>query len=277
MHIRPFVRQVSPRLVIGAVLALSVVSCTPGITPTVSDNVIAAPVGESDTVTAETRDITPVIALPATVKSSTQYKITADFNGTVHITQDKRLQVAGGAGQLQEVDLQGVGVSPELLVTEGSNVSKGTPLISATHDGFTLVAPVSGATLLRFLQAPSSARGQVEGVSEPFDCQLLDEIPSTENNESFISCHIPPSQRVIEALPGILAVRFDTVQNATVLPVEAVAGTIDSGTVFRKTSTGMEEIKVKLGVVDGTSIQISEGISPGDEVVVPSPSMLAGD
>jgi hypothetical protein len=152
------------------------------------------------------------------------------------------------------------------------------PIAVAEYPGFAVTADVAGADLLRFTTPPVSARAQVDGSGAPFDCVLLDRTPGHPDADgvAFVACRVPDDQRVIEGLTGVIAVEFPSAEDVLSLPIEAVAGTLDNGTVWVTTEGEPVEKRVSLGVTDGVVVEILDGLEEGDEVLVPSPALLRG-
>ncbi len=220
-------------------------------------------------------DITPVLTLAADVRSQVQFLITAPSAGMVAVTADgPAFTDADGAHPIASDDI----VIDQVLVPSGTAVPAGLPIAVAEYPGFAVAAEVTGADLLRFTTTPVSARAQVDGSGAPFDCILLDRTPGHPDPEGvgFVACRVPDDQRVIEGLTGVIAVTFPGAEDALCLPIEAVAGTLDNGTVWMATAGDPVEVPVNLGVTDGVLVQILGGLQEGDEVLVPSPTLFSG-
>lgn len=225
----------------------------------------------------ELADVIPVLTLAGTVQSNIEYQLTAPVAGRLEQAESGELTVTNEATTTVIPLPEGARIV-ELLVPIGDSVRPGLPVARAVLSGFALVSPVEGADLLRFTTVPVSARSQVDSAGSPFNCELLDPYPSESvgGGSSFVGCLIPADQAAISGMTGLAAFRFAGVVDALSLPVEAVAGTIATGTVFKVKGDSLEEVPVSLGVTDGIRIQILDGLEVGDEVAVPSPSLLNG-
>lgn len=84
---------------------------------------------------------------------------------------------------------------------------------------------------------------------------------------------IPTDLKILEGLPGLLALKVAEVTDAVALPVEAVAGISQRGQVYVENGGKRELRDVVLGITDGSYIQISSGISAGEKVFLSSPSI----
>ncbi len=219
--------------------------------------------------------ITPVITLPGVVQNATTYQISARMAGVFRLNGTSGL-VEGAHGEQSPVAFRNSDRNRTFLVPPGAPVVTSLPVAQATYSNYALVAPVTGANLLKLRSVPESAKGQVTGSGKPFDCTLLDPYPSAgASGKSFVACVIPPDQQVLDGFAGVLALRFPTVKDALVLPVEAVAGSIGSASVFLETAHGVQERPITVGATDGLSIVVTSGLNAGDKVQVPSPSLLS--
>ena len=254
------------------VLALGLSGCVGGQSSAHPDSV---PTTAPATAVVTATDITPVLTLPGTVRSAVVFAATAALAGTVGVTSDGSLVIIDNNGVSHPVAPAGAH-TVELLVQEGDSVVAGLPLARMNYPGFVLVAEVAGADLLRFVQDPVGAKAQVTGSGGPFTCDLLDPVPSSSDQEEpgFIACRVPDDQQVIEGLTGVVAVRFPGKSGVPALPVEAVAGTVSSASVFVVDGDGVREVVVRVGVTDGLNIEIVSGIDLGRVVRIPSPTLL---
>jgi hypothetical protein len=142
-------------------------------------------------------------------------------------------------------------------------------------DGFALVAELDAAALYRLYGAPEGARGQIDEGPGPFDCLLADLVPQQADGAmATLACVVPRSQRVFAGMPGIMSVRTGSLQQALLLPLEAVAGDAVSGTVLLvQPGTEPQERAVTLGISDGNRIAVTSGLREGDTVRVPGPDL----
>jgi hypothetical protein len=233
-----------------------------------------------ESVRVETGDVLPVTTLSGDVRGPVSFQITADISGTLVQGPQGGLKIEDDSGEAHSIiELNQVTYSPILPI--GSRVTVGLPVADATFGGFALVAPIEGADLVRMASAPDKVRAQVDGAGAPFACELLDDRPSLEpaaesGRGAFVACAVPAEQRVIVGMSGLVALQFDVRNDVLTLPLEAVAGSIESGLVYVKRGSDAVETKVQLGVADSLRIEIRSGLSEGDEVYIPSPALLNG-
>lgn len=238
------------------------------------------------TETVERRTFDTVLSLPATVVAGLAFQVTAPASGTL-VERDGALFVQLDSGR--EVGVGGGARIETLLVEPGTEVVAGLPLAEAVHEGFALRASVTGEHLLRLTAStggstkggsPVRAAGEVRGSSGPFDCDLVDPVPSStdpsvvEEGSSFLACAVPETVRVIAGMSGQLVVALATHDAVLSLPLEAIAGTVDRARVSVKDGDEVVERDVTLGGSNGYLVEIVDGLREGDEVLIPSPSLL---
>lgn len=238
------------------------------------------------TETVERRTFDTVLSLPATVVAGLAFQVTAPASGTL-VERDGALLVQLDSGR--EIRVGGGARIETLLVEPGTEVVAGLPLAEAVHEGFALRASVTGEHLLWLTAStggstkggsPVRAAGEVRGSSGPFDCGLVDPVPSStdpsvvEEGSSFLACAVPEAVRVIAGMSGQLVVTLATHDDVLSLPLEAIAGTVDRARVSVKDGDEVVEREVTLGGSNGYLVEIVDGLREGDEVLIPSPSLL---
>ncbi len=229
------------------------------------------------TVEVSLGDITPVITVEGEVLGPVDFQITSEFAGTVAIDAGGGVSIVDSAGTAHPISAN-PHVTYDALLRNGDSVTPGVSIAQATYSMFALVAVIDPADLVRLTSRPSQVRAQLHGRGAPFECDLLDPRPSSVaqgalEQKYFVACELPEDQSVINGLRGLVALQFDLRSEVPTLPIQAVAGTLDSGLVFIKKDGEMVEKKVKLGVTDGVSIEIVQGLKVGDVVYIPSPSI----
>ena len=151
----------------------------------------------------------------------------------------------------------------------------GLPLVSLKASGFGLKATVADAVRYRLVKLTGQATAQIENGPGPFPCPVLGG-PEPDGAGVGVTCGVPVGLRLFEGLPGIVAVRVGVSKDTLALPVEAVAGSADEGMVSLQSGpTSYVDRSVKLGISDGSFIEVLDGLSLGDVVRVPAPSLIA--
>ena len=83
-----------------------------------------------------------------------------------------------------------------------------------------------------------------------------------------VTCAVPAGVTAFAGLGADLAITNGSADNALVVPVTAVQGSIQTGKVWVMLPDGtQEERSVCLGLNDGEQVQITEGLAEGDEVL----------
>ncbi len=255
--------------------AVALAACAPTIeTPATSETSARA-----QTATVQRATVIGVLTLKGTVVQGASFQLHTSATGTVTDVDTGSVTVApsDGSAPITIAPSDG-GRFDHPLVGVGDTTVPGMAVASATASGFTIRAALQSADLLRLVSPPLGARAQVDGGPGPFDCPLVDAVPtveattgdSSEGPELF--CSIPSDMRVLSGMPATVVIQLEKAEDALVLPIEAVAGTVDSGTVYvRGKDEQPVETPVKLGTTDGVHIVILDGLNEGDTVFVPGP------
>ena len=136
----------------------------------------------------------------------------------------------------------------------------------------------------RLLTIPSEGTVTVTGGPAPFTCTALrmgtaavtapaDSAdpaaadPGTTPSAS-ITCAVPAGTVVFPGLAAKLEVTAGSADDALLVPITAVQGSVETGNVWVVAEDGTNtETAVKLGITDGSQVQIVEGLAEGDQVL----------
>lgn len=157
-------------------------------------------------------------------------------------------------------------------------VEVGTALGSVVPDTFHAEVPVTPDQLYSLQGIPNKAELAVTGGPAPFTCTGLKTFtggPKTEEGEQQSSgpqlrCDIPASELVFDGVKAKLIIHGGETSNALLVPVTAVEGRYETGNVYLPVddlTEKPEKVGVKLGVSDGYQIEITEGLSEGQEIL----------
>ncbi|MGW9156553.1 MULTISPECIES: efflux RND transporter periplasmic adaptor subunit [unclassified Microbacterium] len=155
----------------------------------------------------------------------------------------------------------------EIALVKGQPTSVGTEIFSLTPARYHLLATVDPVQLYRLVNAPSEATVTITGGPAPFACTGVRVQVTTEGTAS-VRCAIPAGQTVFAGLPATMDLALGQVEDALVIPVTAVQGGAGSGNVWVDAADGAEpeERAVKLGVNDGTIVEVTEGLEEGESI-----------
>jgi hypothetical protein len=196
------------------------------------------------------------------------------------------------------------------LVTDGSTVTAGMPIVSARHAGYAIVADVDATAAYKITDGLASVRVQIQNGPGPFACTMLGTIaalpagtipvpepdpvpegqqppanppaadpgpPASAATGMRLVCVAPADVKLINGAAATVEVVTATVTNALVLPVEAVAGSQGKGQVDVMQPDGTKKtVAVELGITDGKVIEIKSGLTGDETVAVPGPSLPPG-
>lgn len=243
-------------------------------------------------------DIVSVITLSAVVRAAPMAYLTTPYAGLIDGFDNDavRLTAADGSRLTLAPPSGAELVAP--LAEVGQRVPGNFPVAQVRLTGFGLVAEIDETTIYRLYEPPVAARGEISQGPGPFDCPLVSGIPSFADLAGVppggdrpgdaperpsgqiagtaalsVTCVVPSDLTVFEGMPAILALTTAEVHDVLTLPVEAVAGSAESGTVLLEGSDGIMEQEVSLGPTDGVRIQIIAGLDEGDRVTMPAPDL----
>lgn len=177
-------------------------------------------------------------------------------------------------------------------------VAKGDAVASIRQDSFHATGSISPVDQYRLLDLPESAKVTITGGPAPFKCPDLaiggpaspdaggNQEPDAEGfpdgpqgdggreeGGASISCRVPDHVRVFDGLTMTMAIDAGSVEDVLVVPVTAVRGLIDRGTVWVVTKGKPVERKVRLGLSDGKIVEVTKGLKEGEQILefVPGP------
>jgi hypothetical protein len=139
----------------------------------------------------------------------------------------------------------------------------------------------------RLVSAPAQAEVTLRGGPAPFTCTGLRVGPPPADTggdttgaavdpvtgqpvttSGSVTCAVPAGITAFAGLGADLAITNGSAEGALVVPVTAVQGSVQTGTVWVMLPDGtQEERSVGLGLNDGEQVQITEGLAEGDEVL----------
>ncbi len=280
-HRTPFSRSIGavPVAALGLAMAIMLTGCSflSGQEPDPAASTAAAstaPVAAQTTTVTRT-DVVGVLTKTGTVLQGNTFQMHATTTGTITTVGERGVTITSDEGEDTTIELPAGAVLENLLVESGDRVTHGMAVANASYPGFAIALRLEPADLLRFVTPPLGIRAQVVGGSGPFDCTLLDPIPSISGEEpdaTLLLCEVPESATVLAGMKATTVIQLERAEDALTLPVEAVAGTVDSGAVYLRGMDGEPvETPVTLGTTDGTRIVVTSGVEEGDTVYVPGP------
>lgn len=256
--------------------------------PDRSEAVVAPESGISDPVVAVERgSVVNELSLDGNIARDEAYPVRSEITGSVtavHVAEGATV----AAGQklftikqddpVKNIDVLApeAGDVSELALVKGQTTSVGTEIYKLTPARHHLLATVEPVQLYRLVNAPSEASVTITGGPAPFTCTGVRVEVSTEGTAN-VRCAVPADQVVFAGLPAKLDLALGQVDGALVIPVTAVQGGSGSGKVWVDAGDGAEpeERAVKLGVNDGTMVEVVEGLAEGDSIRQFVPGFMA--
>jgi multidrug efflux pump subunit AcrA (membrane-fusion protein) len=179
------------------------------------------------------------------------------------------------------------GVVSSLSVIQGQAVAIGDNAGQVAPPSFSATGSLSPEQQYRLLNRPTEAQVVIGGGPAPFTCKGLTittplagagEAPpssgdtstqtgSNTGGQTTVRCAVPAEVIVFSGLAADITIAGGKAENVIVVPTTAVKGTAQTGTVWVQSKSGKSEKKsVKLGLTDGTDVEITEGLAEGDLV-----------
>jgi macrolide-specific efflux system membrane fusion protein len=190
----------------------------------------------------------------------------------------------------------------EVLTPVGKEVAPGDAVVSIDQGKFHAVASIDSQEVYKLYNRPKSIKLAIDHGPAPFNCKLIDygagtggattgsggsvdksgSSPSSGDGSGGsgasgsdgvqVTCRIPASQRVFSGIQAKMSITTDSVSGAVIIPLSAVLGQADKGRVTVVTDGGKREVRtVKLGINDGTKVQVVDGLKAGEKILDRAP------
>jgi multidrug efflux pump subunit AcrA (membrane-fusion protein) len=190
-----------------------------------------------------------------------------------------------------EVTAPIAGVVSELPVLSGQQVAIGDVVGSVAPGTFSATAGLSPELQYRLVSRPDSATVTVKGGPAPFTCTGLtittppataSSAPAAGSPETgggaggggstpttTVRCAVPADTTVFAGLSADITIAAGKAENVLTVPTTAVKGSSGTGVVYLPDEKGGDpkEQPVTLGLTDGTSVEIKEGLAEGDSLL----------
>jgi len=178
-----------------------------------------------------------------------------------------------------------------LDVLEDQVVAVGDKVGTVSPGTLSVTAPLTQAEQFRLLSPPDTAAVTVTGGPAPFTCTGLTlggpqgaDDPTSAGTDPMTGapitatttarCAVPAGVTVFSGMASTVAIQAGEAADVLVVPVTAVQGSVQSGTVWVPGADGTpEERPVTLGLTDGEQVEITGGVTEGEPVLqfVPVP------
>ena len=229
-------------------------------------------------VAVERGSVVNALSLTGNVARDEIFAVRSEIDGTVtavHVSEG----AAVSAGQKlftirqedprKDIDVLApeAGDVSEIALVKGQPTSVGTEIFSLTPARYHLLATVDPVQLYRLVNAPTEGTVTITGGPAPFACTGV-RVQVTAEGTASVRCAIPAGQTVFAGLPATMDLALGQVEDALVIPVTAVQGGAGSGNVWVDAADGAEpeERAVKLGVNDGTIVEVTERLEEGESI-----------
>lgn len=170
-------------------------------------------------------------------------------------------------------------------VIEGQDTTIGMVVATVSPGTYSAVGTITPSQQYQLTNAPTTAVLSLEGGPAPFECQNLTigtktqkqttpEGSSTPSDGTSVEvrCPIASSQKVFPGLPVTIGIDAGSATGALIVPVTAVEGASGTGNVWVVTDPARPDLaekrQVTLGINDGSSIQVTDGLSEGEQILL---------
>ena len=197
-----------------------------------------------------------------------------DETGMVTITQPKP------AITFEKVFAPADGVLSALTVIHGQAVAVGEITGQVAPPSYSVSGSLSPEQQYRLVTQPTEASIAITNGPAPFSCTGLristplagadapaagSDAAATGGTGTTVSCAIPAEVTVFPGLAAQITIAGGKAENVLVVPTTAVKGSAETGVVWFVLEDGStEERQVTLGLNDGSSVQVVEGLAEGD-------------
>ena len=186
------------------------------------------------------------------------------------------------------------GTLSALGVIHGQNVAVGDTTAQVAPPTFSVTGSLSPEQQYRLLTRPSDASVSIDGGPAPFTCTALsittplagagtsDAAAGTADSgtpATTVRCAVPTEVTVFSGLAAQITIAAGKVENVLVVPTTAVQGTAGNGVVWLVSPADgtVTERPVTLGMTDGLTVQIVDGLVEGDQINEFVPGAAATD
>lgn len=183
-----------------------------------------------------------------------------------------------------------------LTVLKGQLVSIGDAIGTVAPGTLSVTGTLSPDQRYRLITVPTEAEVTLHGGPAPFVCTGLrlgaaagaaSDDPAAPDGDAAgatasgtVTCAVPPGVTAFAGLGADIAITNGTAEDALVVPVTAVQGSVQTGNVWVVQPDGSaDERAVSLGLTDGEVVQVVEGLTLDDSVLefVPVSELPAGE
>lgn len=198
----------------------------------------------------------------------------------------------------EDVASPATGTLSSLSVIAGQDVVVGATAGTVAPPSFSVSGTLEPAQQYRLLNRPGDATVTITGGPAAFTCTGLrittplagstPEDPTSTGGApgagagaagsgTTATCAVPGDVTVFAGLAAEMTIAGGRADDVLLVPTTAVRGAAQSGTVWVSAPDGTtEERPVALGLTDGTLVQITEGLSAGEEILEFAPGAMAG-
>ncbi|WP_091033953.1 efflux RND transporter periplasmic adaptor subunit [Microbacterium oxydans] len=272
-------RWIFPLLLVVVIGACAAALVKIAFFPDRAESMVSPEASITDPVVAVERgSVVNALSLTGNVARDEIFGVRSEIDGTVtavHVSEGAAVSAGQKLFTIRQEDprkdidvlASEAGDVSEIALVKGQPTSVGTEIFTLTPARYHLLATVDPVQLYRLVNAPTEATVTITGGPAPFACTGV-RVQVTAEGTASVRCAIPADQTVFAGLPATMDLALGQVEDALVIPVTAVQGGAGSGNVWVDAADGAEaeERAVKLGVNDGTIVEVTEGLEEGESI-----------
>ncbi len=287
------------KLMVAAAIAIALVKLAffPAEEPAIADTAFPGAVFEEPLVPVERGSIENAVSVSGSIVPVDAVPVRSTRAGTVARVNvaDGQLVAAGDVLYTVRVETQPQPAADGTIGAPTSRIYNVTSPAAGVLTGFALLvdqsvdiatetgavqppqhlvrASVGAAEQYRLTSRPETATVTIEGGPAPFECggvtiaQPSGEAAATGTGAT-LSCAVPDDVRVFVGLAASIQLVAGAASDVLLLPTTAVLGSADVGLVYRPGASGEpEEVRIELGLTDGTQVEVRSGLAEGEQVL----------
>jgi multidrug efflux pump subunit AcrA (membrane-fusion protein) len=167
------------------------------------------------------------------------------------------------------------GIVSSVAVLVGQSTSIGDTIAKIAPPTFHVSATLAPEQQYRLLSQPADAQVQVLGGPAPFTCTglsistaLAGAAEGDPGSGTTVRCVVPAEVRVFAGLAAEVTIAGGIAENVMTAPITAVEGTSETGNVYFVLPDGSTELRaVTLGLNDGITVEVKDGVAEGDLIL----------
>lgn len=246
--------------------------CTSGETKTQVNDEKGRPI---ETIVAKRGNLTPTLSTKTGIAKSTPFELTMPQSGNFEasvktgdkITQGQVVGKVDGKEIVSPIEADVVAIAPS------GKLPKNYAFIELQYTGFSI--SVKATDFFKGVSSLTTLKGkfQVENGVGPSDVTAVVRSSNQQADSIILQCLISHDIEVREGDLATAVITNEVKKDVLLLPVSAIAGRLQKGSVTVEKDGTYSVVEVGLGATDGAHIEILSGIEEGSKIVTTPPNL----